>query len=73
MNKQFIQNTIIALLFGFMMSKLWMSSTETVIFIIATLCGQLWLQIMQNKKVTISVKPYQLSKFAKEMKKFKNK
>lgn len=71
MTKQFITNTILAVAFGVMMSRLWSTSSESVVFVIATLSGQLWLQIMQRKTMTVAMKPYKLEKFKKEMEKFK--
>lgn len=74
MSNKFIINTTVALIFGIVLSKIWETSPNTVVFILGSLFGQLWLQIMQNKRMTVSLQSYKLSKFAKDMEKYqKNK
>lgn len=70
MNK-FSKNLLVAIITGLVMSKLWLVSESTVIFVFGTLFIQLWLHIMQNKKVTVEMRSSKLEKFAKEMEKFK--
>lgn len=70
MNK-FSKNLLVAIITGLVMSKLWLVSESTVIFVFGTLFVQLWLHIMQNKKVTVEMRSSKLEKFAKEMEKFK--
>ncbi len=70
MNK-FSKNLLVAIITGLVMSKLWLVSESTVIFVFGTLFVQLWLHIMQNKKITVEMRSSKLEKFAKEMEKFK--
>jgi hypothetical protein len=70
MNK-FSKNLLVAIITGLVMSKLWLVSESTVIFVFGTLFVQLWLHIMQNKKVTVEMRSSKLEKFAKDMEKFK--
>ena len=70
MNK-FSKNLLVAIITGLVMSKIWLVSESTVIFVFGTLFVQLWLHIMQNKKVTVEMRSSKLEKFAKEMEKFK--
>ena len=54
MNK-FSKNLLVAIITGLVMSKIWLVSESTVIFVFGTLFVQLWLHIMQNKKVTVEM------------------